>query len=360
MEVQRLCAALMSKRVEARLDALGHLESVSPGDLPDVFAIILADFSHVVRERAARLVTLCPSIYASFLDDPVPRVRVAIVERSVELRAILRDPAGLLAKLGAMARDSARDVRVAVARALRDHARVTWDCDPVTFATLNVRPIIQTLLSDRDDDVRIAASANLIEIATLHGFEFLFEHFLAQLRNVLRDAQWRVRVNGVQLLLGMGMVTPVEYFNENLLQFVAAFLRDSALKVREFTVSALPALAEKFGRQWVVERLAAELARLAKSQIFMERQTALLGLAELLDFLPESYRANYFFHPAIRLLRDPVQNVVLVAIDVLWRHNGAMHPFRRQHEMKPLLEAFVEAAGPTVAEKAAAFLLECQ
>jgi hypothetical protein len=66
------------------------------------------------------------------------------------------------------------------------------------------------------------------------------------------------------------------------------------------------------------------------------------------------------FHPAIQLLRDPVQNVVLVAIDVLWRHNGAMHPFRRQHEMKPLLEALVEAARPTLAERAAAFLLECQ
>jgi hypothetical protein len=62
----------------------------------------------------------------------------------------------------------------------------------------------------------------------------------------------------------------------------------------------------------------------------------------------------------IRMLRDQVHNVVLMVIKLLSQHKDAIHPFRRQYELKPILETLAQSQQPTIKERAAAFLAECQ
>jgi hypothetical protein len=144
------------------------------------------------------------------------------------------------------------------------------------------------------------------------------------------------------------------------MMFLVRFLTDPCNKLRESTVAALPALARHLGEDWVMQALIVEIRRLEKSQNFIHRETYLLALSALIPFFPPEFQANYVFHPMIHMLKDPIQNVVLLTIELLWQHHEHIHPFRRQHEMRPILESLVEGAGPTVTEKAAAFLLECQ
>jgi hypothetical protein len=60
----------------------------------------------------------------------------------------------------------------------------------------------------------------------------------------------------------------------------------------------------------------------------------------------------------IRMLRDQVHNVVLLAIELLGQHEDALQPFRRQSESKPIVETLAQSQQPTIKERAAAFLAE--
>jgi hypothetical protein len=85
----------------------------------------------------------------------------------------------------------------------------------------------------------------------------------------------------------------------------------------------------------------------------------LLSISAIVGFFPVQYQSNYVFQPMIRMLKDPVHNVILLALDVLAKHKDAIHPFRRQYELRPILESLVETSPPTIKARARTFLLEC-
>jgi serine/threonine-protein phosphatase 2A regulatory subunit A len=325
-----------------------------------IFDLILSDLNDDVREKAAQSITLCPSAYTKYLADPIPRIRIAVIERSVEVRLVLGDPVGIMTQLGALVKDPVSEVRAALGRVLHEHGKVESDCKAPEFTVTRICPVVRDLLMDPSDDVRVIGSLNLIELAIFHGFDLVFDHMQDLIRLVLTDRQWRVRNNGVQLIFGLALLCSASYFTANVMRFLTRFLTDSCNKVRQFVILGLPTVAQQFGPDWVCQALMVELVKFAKSPNFLDRETYLLALSELLPFFPPDYRANFVFHPAMQLLKDPVPNVVLVAIEVLWLHNGLIHPFRRQNEMRPILETLLEKSGPTVAERAAAFLVECQ
>jgi hypothetical protein len=99
---------------------------------------------------------------------------------------------------------------------------------------------------------------------------------------------------------------------------------------------------------------------MADSQNFMERETYLFSISALVGFFPVQYQSNYVFQPMIRLLNDPIHNVVLLALELLAQHKDAVHPFRRQYELKPILESLIETSPPTIKERAQAFLSACR
>jgi HEAT repeat protein len=359
--VDALLEALGKDDVHVRLEAISRFESIPPDAREPLFKKVAEDLSHEVREAAANLVILCPSMCALFLSDPDPQVRIAIVNNSVGVRSYLSDPSVVFSQLTELLRDSASEVRSALARILPQHAKLDIVDDPAAFVVANIVPLIEKLLTDLNDDVRIAASLNLKELTIQFGFDFLFEHLHGSLHHMVTDTQWRVRNNAVELLFGLALVCSQEVFDAKLFDFLLSFLRDPCCRVRRFALGALPNLAQRFGDSWLKRSLIAKLQEMAESPSFLHRETYLLAISALVNFFPVQYQSNYVFQPMIRMLKDSVHNVVLLALELLQAHRDAIHPFRRQYELKPVLDQLVESQGSpfTITERAEAFRQQC-
>lgn len=351
---------LSNEDISVRIDAVSKLGDVDPSEREVIFNKVSEDFNHEVREAAANLICLCPQCYQKYLSDPDPQVRIAIINNSVEIRKFLGlQETTFLKSFDALVNDSVAEVRCALANILHQHAKVDGEVSK-DLVLDKIVPLIDKLLSDRHDDVRVAASLNIKELTILFGYDFVFEKLYNSLHHMLTDTQWRVRNNAVDLLFGLALVCSSDFFDQNLFQFLMQFLKDPCNKVREFALSALPTLASHFGDNWLRTKLITNLQELGQSQNFLHRETYLLSISALASFFPVQYQSNYVFQPMIRMLRDQVNNVVLLAIELLSQHRESIHPFRRQYELKPILENLVETSPPTIKERANAFLAECQ
>jgi HEAT repeat protein len=298
-------------------------------------------------------------MFALFLSDPDPQVRIAIISNSVDIRCYLPSSDIVFSHLADVVRDSAAEVRCALARVLHQHAKLDVGGDATQFVIHNIVPLIEKLLTDLNNDVRIAASLNLKELTVQFGFDFVFENLQNALHHMITDTQWRVRNNAVELMFGLALVCSFEVFDPRLFEFLLAFLKDPCSRVRKFALSALPNLAQRFGEDWLKRTLIAKLQEMAESLSFLHRETYLLAISALANFFPVQYQSNYVFQPMIRMLKDPVHNVVLLALQLLEEHRDAIHPFRRQYELKPTLDQLVENPNSTIKERAHAFRQLC-
>lgn len=360
MSTKAIEELLQNEDFNKRIDAVKQFRNVSnEQERKQLFLKVIEDFNHEVRAAAANEIELCPSIYAKFLSDPDPQVRIAIIEHSIEIRKTQSD---ILTNLQNVVNDSVPNVRCAFAKVLHKHAEFTnskGEIDKTVLASTIIQNI-DRLLSDRNDDVRIAASQNIKFLTIQFGFDFVFEQLHNSLHHMLTDTQWRVRINAVELLFGLSLVCPVEFFNDNLFPFFRQFLRDPCSKIRQFTLSALPNLASHFDEEWLKTTLIEELQTLAQSDNFLHRETYLYSISVLAGFFPVQYQSNYVFQPMIRMLKDQVQNVVLLAIELLSKHKDSIHPFRRQYELKPILEELAENSPPTTKARAAKLIENLQ
>jgi hypothetical protein len=211
-------------------------------------------------------------------------------------------------------------------------------------------------MNDNEDKVRVAASESVREIAKYLGIEFVLGNFHTAFHRMLTDSQWRVKQNAIELIYGLAVVSTLEFFEENLFVFVIQFLKDDNSKVRHFTLSGLPNLAERFGEEWLINRLLPQLGELGTSSNYLLREVFLLAISRLSKFVPERRRAKFAFQPMIKMLKDGVNSVVLLALIVLVEHSSELHPFRVDSELRPLLESLANGNAPTVKDLARAFL----
>jgi serine/threonine-protein phosphatase 2A regulatory subunit A len=349
--MQALINALGHDDVSVRLDAISRFSSVKEAKEP-LFKKVSEDFSRDVREAGGGVIDLCPSMFALFLADPDPQVRIAVINKSLKVRDALGNPISVISSLSAVARDSSAEVRCALAKILHLHADLP---NPEAFTPIvvgHIVPLIGNLVKDLHDDVRVAASLNLRALVTKFGFDIIFEYLHNTLHGMLTDTQWRVRNNAVELLFQLALVCSKEFFNSQLFPFLLLFLRDPSNRVREYAVKELPTLAQHFGDDWLKTKLVIELQNLAQSPNFLHRQTYLWGISELVDFFPVQYQSNYVFQPLIRMLRDPIHNVVLLALHLLAKHHDSMHPFQREYELFPILKTLAESGQATVGRAA--------
>ncbi|EAY21102.1 HEAT repeat family protein [Trichomonas vaginalis G3] len=357
---------LASEDVNTRIEALTRFSEASESELAELFKIVSEDFNHQVREEAVEKILLHPESFRLFLADPDPQVRISIINKSVEIRNALAEagklekPETVIAQIKTLQSDSVSEVRSALARVLYKHCGTEATDESRAFVLANIVPILDNLLNDRHDDVRIAASLNIKEITIIFGFDFVFEQLYNSLHHMLTDTQWRVRNNAVELLFGLALVCSQDFFDANLFQFLIQFLQDPCNKVRQFALSSLPTLAAKFGEEWLKKKLVVALKDLAESQNYLHRETYLLTISALVSFFPVQYQSNYVFQPMIRMLKDSVYNVVLLAIELLSKHKDSIHPFRRQYELKPILESLVDNSPVTIKDQASALLADCQ
>jgi hypothetical protein len=197
---------------------------------------------------------------------------------------------------------------------------------------------------------------DLKELTVQFGYDFAFDNFQKSIHEVLADTQWRVRTNGMDFLFGLGLLCQADFFNQNLMGYLVGFLKDACIPVSRSAVDALPSLTKHFGDEWLKTQLMPKLEELGASLKFLQRATYLCAISALVSFFPVQYQTNYVFQPMIRMLRDPVSSVVLLAIELISLHKGSIHPFRRQYELKPILEQLAQSSQPTIKERATALL----
>lgn len=353
--VKQIETLLQNEDVQKRIEAVQRFHEVPPDAREKLFQMVAGDFNHEVRETAANLIELYPKLYTEFIDDPDPQVRIAIINNLIKIRKTEPD---ILSNFENLSKDSVAEVRCALAKVLHEHAEfkeANGEIDENKLTTYIISNI-QTLLNDRNDDVRIAASENMKHMTIQFGFDFVFEKMRECLHSMLTDTQWRVRINAIEILFGLALVCPDEFFKDNLFPFLCQFLRDPCSKVRQFAISSLPTLASQFKSLVKENNFKENLSNLSQSDNFLHRQTYLYCISELAAFYPPQYRSNLVFQPMIRMLKDPVQNVVLLAIELLSKHKDSIHPFRRQYELKPTLEELAENASATIKAQAAKLL----
>jgi hypothetical protein len=194
------------------------------------------------------------------------------------------------------------------------------------------------------------------ELAKSFGIEFVLSTLHAPYQAMLVDSQWRVRLNAIEILFGLAVVSTESFFNDNVFLLIVHFLRDPASSVRQFTQSGLPALVNRFGNAWLTTKLLPHLEELGSSPNYLHREVFAFTLWRLAKYFPERRIANYLFRPVMRLLKDDVNSVVIIALRVLADHSAKMHPFLVQCDLRPLLESLVAGGAPTTKELATAFL----
>jgi len=359
MSTQSILEQLSNEDYLVRKDAVSKFRNAPKEDLEKLFQKVAEDFNHEVREAAAEEILIYPIMYRVFIGDPDPKVRISIVNKSVEIKNLLGPMEQVIDQLKVLENDPVAEVRCAFARILYQHVNKEPTQENMDFVVSKLVPIIDKLLSDRNDDVKICVSLNIKELTIIFGFDFIFEKLYSSLHHMLTDLQWRVRNNAVELLFGLALVCSSDFFDANLNHFLLEFLKDPCYKVRQFALSSLPTLAAKFGEKWLKEKLVPGLKELAESQNFLHRATYLHAVSALVSFFPVQYQSNYVFQPMIRMLKDSVSNVVLLSIELLKKHKDSIHPFRRQYELKPILESLVENSPPTVKQHANDLLSKC-
>lgn len=340
-----------------RIDAIKQFGSVSKNDRRQLFEKVLEDINHEVREEAANNIELCPSVYEKYLEDPDPRVRIAIILNSVKIR---KTETKILSHFKCLIDDPDPEVRYAFAKILHEHFEYKSGDEAADQQVLksSIIPHIENLLADQADIVRITASDNIKYLTILFGFDFIFEELQKSLILILTDPQWRIRINGVSFLFGLARVCKEEFFNNNLLPFLIQFLKDPCKKVSQSATQSLPTLATHFGEEWLKTKLVKHLKSLAESKNLFYRQTYLNSLSQLVEFFPVEYQSNYVFQEMIRMLNDKEQNVVILALELLSKHKDSIHPFKIRYELKPILNKLAENSPPTTKSRAAKFIEE--
>jgi hypothetical protein len=186
--------------------------------LRDEDVSVRLDFNPIVREAAANQIEICPAVFAQFLTDADPQVRIAVVNHSVKAREAPTCPGNLISRLAELQKDSSAEVRCALAQVLPAHAALPPKDGKASLT--EIVGLVTDLLKDPDDDVRMVASLDLKELTVQFGYDFFFESFQTILHTVVGDVQWRVRINGMDLIFGLALLCNSDFFNQNIMDFL--------------------------------------------------------------------------------------------------------------------------------------------
>lgn len=363
MTEQIIKEKLNSANFQDRIEGIQQFANsrIEASKLVPFFDIASKDFHQEVRIEAAKNILLCPSKFSVFIEDPFDKVRVCIINQSVELENAGQTVVDILAK---RVSDHSPEVRTALAKIVPK----LFPQNSSDAKKNNLIEITKNLLLDPDDDVKYYAAIIIQECTISFGFEYLFDNFSLLFHQILADPQWRVRKVGIELMFSLAYVSEFTFFKGHLFQFILKFLQDPCFKVRKFAVSCLPALVQHFDNNtpdspFLTKDLIPELKKhLAEQPNFIERETYILCISALAGLFKTEYQSNYVFQPMIKMLKESEStqyyNVSILAIDHLKKHHTSIHSFRKQYELKPILKKLITHPEVTIKQRAEQFLRE--
>ena len=387
------------KRKTLKLKNLEN-ENISRKEKEEILEKLSNDKHYQVRKEVVLKLDIYPikSIIDKLIKDPIPIVRIALINATFNIRKSMNSDF-ILDKLLDVIVDTDSKVRIALANVIHHHVFLTDDSKQLkpandetqleTFVRikLNERFLLGGLLLDPIDDVRMAAADNFRYFATKLSFDFIYLSLFDSIHLMMTDPQWRIRITSAELIYGFSMLSTIDFFEEYLYQFILRFLTDSCKKVRDYAIFGLPVIVEKFcydmnendgkapnpikknekielGKMknvnWFINTF---LKRLEMSLInednLIYKQTFLLCLFELSDYIPLKFQRKVLFLPILKILKntDECNNVIILALDILIELKDWIHPFQKKYEITPIANALSSNPYALIREHAK-FLLE--
>ena len=353
---EEIIKALEGEELQAKIDAVENLQSVPANQIEQVFKKISSDLNSEIRYAAVSQIELCPQSFQTFIHDIDPKIRSFVIQKSVDIRIALKNDSEMISALSKFVTDTSTEVRIALASVISQHSKLFTDDHGVKTVQETLVPLLEGLLADKCDDVRVVASQNIKELAFQFGYDFVIEQLYTCLHHMLSDLQWRVRNSAIEMLFNLALACNLDFFEANLFQFLIQFLQDPSYNVRDFAISHLPSLVIHFGLEWLNSTLIKSLSELANSSNFLYRQVYLKSITILVNLFPVQFRSNYVFQPLIHFLGDPVDNVVLTSLNCITQNLRLIHPFKVQNELIPVLESLEINRSKTICEESSHLL----
>ncbi len=120
------------------------------------------------------------------------------------------------------------------------------------YSLSKILPILTELLKDDNAEVRLNVIQNLIKLADVVHSDLLSPAFLTIQSNMMKDAQWRVRMGVIELIGDLAVKFGKEVYVKQLEPIFMQYLTNTAAAVREMGILKLKKMATQFKTEWVV------------------------------------------------------------------------------------------------------------
>lgn len=351
--------ALDSNLLEVRLHYISDLRNANPNSLEAIFQKVSEDSHHQLREKAVQQITVFPKMYHLFVQDPDPQVKILLIQNSVKIREILHENS-ILDHFPAFISNGYIPIRIAVANTLSQHAKLSSDNNDFDLIHNQIIPLMDQLVKDTNDDVRISISEQTKAFAINYGFDFIFEKLSNVFKLILSDVQWRVRKNAFEILVGLSLSSSGDFADSFLFPFCFKYLKDPCHSLRLFAIDGIITLAAHFGFQWIQKKLMPFLIELSVSHNYLEREIYIQILSKFLSIIPPDKNQEMVFQPIIEMLKDPIESVNLLSIHLLKQNVHFIHPYRLENELKPIMQTMLHSSSQTIQIYANEFLVSVQ
>lgn len=121
--------------------------------------------------------------------------------------------------------------------------------------TKSIMPLIIELMKDESSIVKITILEGLVKMAKTLGVKIFDTTLLDTFKGLIKEAAWRVRMSVYELIGEIGKILGRQGFSETLEEIFLSYFSDKAAAIREKGIEKAAELADKFGSEWVTEKL---------------------------------------------------------------------------------------------------------
>eukprot|EP00823_Brevimastigomonas_motovehiculus_P001323 TRINITY_DN11847_c0_g1_i1.p1 TRINITY_DN11847_c0_g1~~TRINITY_DN11847_c0_g1_i1.p1 ORF type:complete len:619 (-),score=121.51 TRINITY_DN11847_c0_g1_i1:55-1911(-) len=251
-------------------------------------------------------------VLVKLVKDKETEVRVWATRSLAPSAAIIKS--GLLESIGPvlelLVNDGAQNVRVAVAAALVELCPL-FGREPSMKLLV---PLIQQLTKDEFHQVKASVVSKMELLAECLGPTNMTNTILPNLLELSHDAKWRVRKAVVDKMCLLAKSLGAKTFEKKLQPVVISCLSDHVYAIREKACMQVALIVEEFGGKWATEKfLPAAFALYDKSTNYLHRMTVLLLIQHCGSKCGPEITEKSLLPIALTACTDDVANVRIAA-----------------------------------------------
>jgi len=199
-------------------------------------------------------------------------------------------------------------------------------------------PIVQTLAKDELADVRNNIISKIDQLAQVLGNEAAIDAVLPTLLELSKDAKWRVRMEVVGKVSALAKLFGQEIYEKKLQTIVVSGLQDHVFSIREKACEQVCALVNTLGADWAVTQLfPPAFAIFERSTNYLHRMTALVIASNLVGVLKGPLLEKHILPIVLAACKDDVANVRFAAAKTLGKMLSELDRSVIESHVKPAL-----------------------